>query len=119
VNKLHTPLLIHTNTSDDDVHEEEVQHLIENLKMAGKKFNYEVFQEAPGGHSFDRIDTKLAKQTRMKIYKFLGQYLNPPYPFKSLADLEKSGYQESANLNIEIYLILLLFSLKKQYFIYG
>jgi dipeptidyl aminopeptidase/acylaminoacyl peptidase len=97
VNKLHTPLLIHTNTSDDDVHEEEVQHLIENLKMAGKKFNYEVFQEAPGGHSFDRIDTKLAKQTRMKIYKFLGQYLNPPYPFKSLADLEKSGYQESAN----------------------
>jgi dipeptidyl aminopeptidase/acylaminoacyl peptidase len=93
VNKLSTPLLIHTNTNDDDVYVEEVQHLIEDLKSAGKKFNYEVFQEAPGGHSFDRIDTKLAKQTRMKIYKFLGRYLNPPYPFKSLTDLENAGYK--------------------------
>jgi dipeptidyl aminopeptidase/acylaminoacyl peptidase len=91
--RLFTPLLIHTNTSDDDVHVEEVKHLIEELRNAGKKFDYEVFQEAPGGHSFDRIDTKLAKETRMKIYKFLAQYLKPPYPFKSLADLEKAGYQ--------------------------
>jgi dipeptidyl aminopeptidase/acylaminoacyl peptidase len=93
VNKLRTPLLIHTNTNDDDVHVEEVKHLIEDLKAAGKKFDFEIFQEAPGGHSFDRIDTKLAKQIRMKIYKFLAQYLNPPHQFKSLADLEKAGYK--------------------------
>jgi len=93
VNKLKAPLLIHTNTIDDDVHVEEVQHLIEELKAAGKKFDFEIFQEAPGGHSFDRIDTKLAKQTRMKIYKFLGQYLNPPHLFKSLGDLEQAGYK--------------------------
>jgi dipeptidyl aminopeptidase/acylaminoacyl peptidase len=93
VNKLKTPLLIHTNTNDDDVHVEEVQHLIEELKAAGKKFDFEIFQEAPGGHSFDRIDTKLAKQTRLKIYSFLARYLNPPHTLKSLLDLEKAGYK--------------------------
>jgi dipeptidyl aminopeptidase/acylaminoacyl peptidase len=92
VNKLKTPLLIHTNTNDDDVHVEEVRHLIEELKSAGKKFDFEIFQEAPGGHSFDRIDTKLAKRTRLKIYKFLAQYLNPPHTFQSLMDLESAGY---------------------------
>ncbi len=93
VDKLKTPLLIHTNTNDDDVNVIEVEHLIEALKAAGKKFEYEIFKDAPGGHSFDRIDTKLAKETRMKIYKFLAGYLDPPYPFKSLEDLEKAGYR--------------------------
>lgn len=90
--KLKTPLLIHTNTNDDDVNVLEVEHLIRALKAAGKKFEYEIFKDAPGGHSFDRIDTKLAKEIRMKIYKFLGEYLNPPYPLKSLKDLERATY---------------------------
>jgi dipeptidyl aminopeptidase/acylaminoacyl peptidase len=93
VEKLQTPLLIHTNTNDDDVYVLEVEHLIEALKAAGKKFEYEVFKDAAGGHSFDRIDTKLAKETRMKIYKFLANYLKPPFPFKSIQDLEKAGYR--------------------------
>jgi dipeptidyl aminopeptidase/acylaminoacyl peptidase len=93
VAKLKTPLLIHTNTNDDDVHVEEVVHLIDSLKSIGKTFEYEVFKEAPGGHSFDRIDTKLAKEIRMRIYSFLGRYLKPPHPFKSLKDLEKAGYR--------------------------
>ena len=84
---------IHTNTNDDDVNVLEVEHLIEALKAAGKKFDYEIFKDAPGGHSFDRIDTKLAKQTRLKIYKFLAGYLKPPSPFKSVDDLEKTGYR--------------------------
>lgn len=91
--KLKTPLLIHGNTNDDDVNVLEVEHLIRALKAAGKKFEYEIFKDAPGGHSFDRIDTKLAKETRLKIYKFMAQYLNPPFPFKSLKDLEKAGYR--------------------------
>ena len=90
---LKTPLLIHTDTNDDDVYAVEVEHLIEALKAAGKKFDYEIFKDAPGGHSFDRIDTKLAKETRMKIYKFLAEYLNPPFPFHSLKDLEKAAYK--------------------------
>jgi dipeptidyl aminopeptidase/acylaminoacyl peptidase len=93
VEKLRTPLLIHTNTNDDDVYVLEVEHLIEALKAAGKKFEYEIFKDAPGGHSFDRIDTKLAKETRMKIYKFLANYLKPPFPFKSVDDLEKAAYR--------------------------
>ncbi len=91
--QLETPLLIHTNTIDDDVHVEEVEHLIQELKAAGKKFEYEIFHNAAGGHSFDRIDTKLAKEIRMKIYNFLARYLNPPVKFKTLSDLEKAGYK--------------------------
>lgn len=91
--KLRTPLLIHTNTNDDDVHVLEVEHLIRALKAAGKKFEYEIFKDAPGGHSFDRIDTKLAKETRLKIHKFLAEYLRPPFPFKSVRDMEKAAYK--------------------------
>ena len=90
--KLQTPLLIYTNTNDDDVNVLEVQHLIKSLKAAGKKFEYKIFKDAPGGHSFDRIDTQLAKETRLKIYQFMGRYLNPPQPFKSVGDLAKAGY---------------------------
>ncbi len=93
VQNLATPLLIHTTTNDDDVYVLEVEHLIEALKAAGKKFEYEIFRDAPGGHSFDRIDTKLAKETRLKIYRFLATYLKPPHPFKTLADLERAGYR--------------------------
>lgn len=93
VDKLKTPLLIHTNTNDDDVNVLEVEHLIAALKAAGKKFEYEIFKDAPGGHSFDRIDTKYAKGLRLKIYKFMASYLNPPFPFNTIKDLEKAGYK--------------------------
>ncbi len=91
--KLQTPLLIHTNTNDEDVNVLEVEHLIQALKAAGKKFEYEIFQDAPGGHSFDRLDTMMAKKIRFKIYKFLAKYLNPPNPFGSVKDLSRAGYR--------------------------
>ncbi len=91
--KLKTPLLIHTNTNDDDVYALEVENLIAALKAAGKKFDYEIFKDAPGGHSFDRIDTKLAKETRVKIYSFLAKYLSPSNPIKSVRELEKAAYR--------------------------
>lgn len=90
--KLQTPLLIHTNTNDDDVYVLEVEHLIKSLKADGKKFEYEIFKDMPGGHSFDRIDTKAARQIRVKIYKFLASYLNPPKPIKSVEDINKAAY---------------------------
>ena len=93
VQKLQTPLLIHTNTNDDDVNVLEVEHLIEALKAAGKKFEYEIFKDIPGGHSFDRIDTKIAKEIRLKIYRFLAGYLKPQSPFGSVGELEKAGYK--------------------------
>jgi dipeptidyl aminopeptidase/acylaminoacyl peptidase len=91
--KLQTPLLIHTNTNDEDVNYLEVEHLIQALKAAGKQFEYEVFQALPGGHSFDRLDTKKAKEIRLKIYQFLAKYLHPPKQFSSVADIDKAAYR--------------------------
>lgn len=88
-----TPLLIHTNTNDDDVNVLEVEHLIKSLKADGKEFEYEVYQEIPGGHSFDRIDTKKANEIRLKIYKFLAKELHPLYPITNMESLRKAAYR--------------------------
>ena len=88
-----TPLLIHTNTNDDDVNSLEVEHLIKSLKAEGKKFEYEIYQNLEGGHSFDRIDTQTAQKIRVKIYKFLAQYLTPPAPINNLKELKKAAYR--------------------------
>ncbi|RLD31097.1 MAG: S9 family peptidase [Bacteroidetes bacterium] len=90
--KLKTPLLIHTNTNDADVNVLEVEHLIKSLKAEDKKFEYKIYEDIPGGHSFNRMDTKKAREIRMEIYDFLYNYLKPPVKFKSLKDLEKAAY---------------------------
>jgi len=78
--KLSTPLLIHTNTIDEDVNVLEVEHLIKSLKAEGKEFEYQIFEDIPGGHVFDRIQTAKAKEIRLKIYSFLAKYLKPEHP---------------------------------------
>jgi dipeptidyl aminopeptidase/acylaminoacyl peptidase len=75
VEKLKTPLLVHTTTNDEDVNVLEVEHLIAALKAAGKQFEYKVYQNAPGGHRFNRIDTALAKESRREMWAFLARYL--------------------------------------------
>jgi len=90
--KLQTPLLIHTNTNDGDVNVLEVEHLIKSLKAEGKSFEYEIYENIPGGHTFDRIDTKFARQVRLKIYAFLAAYLKPPRPLKNLRELNRVSY---------------------------
>jgi len=60
--ELATPLLIHTNTSDEDVNVLEVQRLIAALKAADKQFEY------------------IAKESRREIYRFLARYLKPARP---------------------------------------
>ncbi len=82
VAKLQTPLLIHTNTNDEDVNVLEVEHLVDSLKAAGKKFEFKIYQDAPGGHTFNRLDTKLARDSRAEIYRFLAPYLKPDRPVK-------------------------------------
>jgi len=82
--KLQTPLLIHTTTNDEDVNVLEVEHLIQALKAAGKEFEYKIYKDAPGGHAFNRLDTKLAKESRLEIYRFLAKYLHPPTPMESV-----------------------------------
>jgi dipeptidyl aminopeptidase/acylaminoacyl peptidase len=73
--KLETPLLIHSTTNDEDVNVLEVEHLIDSLKAAGKKFEYKIYDNAPGGHYFNRIDTPLARESRKDILAFLAKYL--------------------------------------------
>lgn len=75
--KLEKPLLIHGNTNDETVHVIEVENLVAALKAAGKKFEYKIYQDAPGGHHFNRIDTELAVQSRGEIYMFMRRYLKP------------------------------------------
>jgi dipeptidyl aminopeptidase/acylaminoacyl peptidase len=75
VAKLETPLLVHTTTNDEDVNVMEVEHLIAQLKAAGKKFEHRIYQDAPGGHSFNRLDTALARESRREVYAFLARYL--------------------------------------------
>jgi dipeptidyl aminopeptidase/acylaminoacyl peptidase len=75
VHKLRTPLLVHTTTNDRDVNVVEVEQLLTALKAAGKPFEHKVYQDAPGGHSFNRIDTALAQESRKEIYAFLEKHL--------------------------------------------
>jgi dipeptidyl aminopeptidase/acylaminoacyl peptidase len=91
--KLQTPLLIHTNKNDADVNVLEVQLLINALKAADKSFEYEVFENLPGGHSFDRLDNKKARELRVRIYKFLAKELSPPNPITSIEEINKAAYK--------------------------
>jgi len=88
-----TPLLIHTNTIDNDVHVLEVEHLIKSLKADNKKFEYEIYENVPGGHSFDRMDTRISKEIRIKVYKHMNQFLKPENPINTLQDIQKAGYK--------------------------
>lgn len=91
--ELKTPLLIHTNTIDEDVNVLEVESMINALKAEGKQFEYKIFEDIPGGHSFDRMDHKQATDIRFTIYKFLEKYLKPNKPFRSADDMRRAGYR--------------------------
>ncbi|MBS3770838.1 MAG: S9 family peptidase [Bacteroidales bacterium] len=87
------PLLIHTNTNDADVNVLEVEHLIKSLKAHDKEFEYKIFQDVAGGHSFNRLDTKKAKEIRVDIYRFLDKELDPPKKIRSVEDINEAGYK--------------------------
>jgi len=91
--KLQVPLLIHTNTIDEDVHYLEVVNLINALKAENKRFEYEIFEDIPGGHSFDRMDHSQGREIRFKIYKFLEKHLDPPRKFRNLREMERAAYR--------------------------
>jgi dipeptidyl aminopeptidase/acylaminoacyl peptidase len=92
VRKLATPLLVLSNTTDEDVNVLEVEHLIQALKAEGKQFEYEIYEAAPGGHSFDRLDTRGAQEIRLRIYRFLAKHLKPPRTFANVEQLHTAGY---------------------------
>jgi dipeptidyl aminopeptidase/acylaminoacyl peptidase len=73
--KLKTPLLVHATTNDRDVNVIEAENLITALKAAGKSFEHRIYEDAPAGHSFNRIDTPFAKESRKEIWAFLEKHL--------------------------------------------
>jgi dipeptidyl aminopeptidase/acylaminoacyl peptidase len=73
--KLRTPLLIHTTTNDRDVNVIEVEHLVAQLKAAGKDFEHKIYKDFPAGHSLNRIDTREARDSRREVWAFLARYL--------------------------------------------
>lgn len=74
--KLKVPLLVHCATNDRDVYITEVENLIAQLKAAGKEFEYKIYQDPPGGHLFEMLDTPLAREAQREIYKFLVSQLS-------------------------------------------
>jgi dienelactone hydrolase len=68
-------LLIHAASNDEDVNLIEIERLLDALKAAGKKFEHKIYTNPPGGHEFNRIDTKLARESRAEIYEFLRHHL--------------------------------------------
>lgn len=80
VDQLRTPLLVHANTSDEDVPFTEVQKLLSALQASGRPFEQHIYTNAPGGHHFNRLDTPLARQSRAEIWRFLARYLHPARP---------------------------------------
>jgi dipeptidyl aminopeptidase/acylaminoacyl peptidase len=78
-----TPLLIHTNTNDADVNVLEVERLIQALQAEGKTgFQYKIYEDVPGGHGFNRLDTQVAKESRREIWRFLAPILRPARPIR-------------------------------------
>lgn len=78
-----TPLLIHSNTTDEDVYATEVQRLVDALRRAGKTgWSFKRYEAAPGGHAFNRLDTALARESRREIWRFLAPHLKPERPMQ-------------------------------------
>ena len=77
VDKIETPLLIHAATNDRDVSIIEIENLIAHLKAANKDFEYKIYVNPPGGHTFWRMNTQIGAQARLETYRFLAKYLKP------------------------------------------
>ena len=75
VEKLKLPLMVTSTTNDRDVNVVEVEQLIVHLKAAGKSFEHKIYDDAPGGHSFERLDTTYARNVRKDLYAFLEKHL--------------------------------------------
>ena len=45
-------------------------------------FDHKIYEDAPGGHVFNRLDTKLAKESRREIWRFFADQLRPERPMR-------------------------------------
>jgi dipeptidyl aminopeptidase/acylaminoacyl peptidase len=76
VEKIETPLLIHATTYDRTVpHNLHSERLVEALKAHGKKFEYKLYERAPGGHGYSDGDSPEAIDSLNRIVEFLDREL--------------------------------------------
>lgn len=76
VEKIKTPLLVHATTYDQIVnHKLHSERLIEALKAHGKKYEYKLYERAPGGHGYSDGASAEAEDSLNRIIKFLDRNL--------------------------------------------
>ena len=81
VRELETPLLVHAASNDDDVFIIENHNLRDSMVAAGKDraglYHYKEWIDPPGGHSFNRIQTREGLESWNETLAFLRRYLSP------------------------------------------
>lgn len=81
VRKLRTPLLVQAASNDDDVFIIENHNLRDSMRVAGMERNglytYREWTSPPGGHAFNRIDSKQGKEAWDETLAFLARHLRP------------------------------------------
>lgn len=79
--ELETPLLVHAASNDQDVFIVENRILRDSMIAAGKDraglYHYKEYQDPPGGHSFNRIQTREGLESWNETLAFLRRYLSP------------------------------------------
>ena len=50
------------------------------MALEARGFEYKIYQDAPGSHGFNRLDTQLARESRREIYRFFARHLRPARP---------------------------------------
>ena len=79
--ELKIPLLVHAASNDNDVFIIENRNLRDSMIVAGKEraglYRYREFTDPPGGHGFNRIQTREAKESWDETLVFLRKYLHP------------------------------------------
>lgn len=81
VRELKVPLLVHAASNDQDVFIIENHNLRDSMVAAGmdKKglYHYKEWQDPPGGHEFNRVQSAQGKESWAEILAFLRGYLKP------------------------------------------
>jgi dipeptidyl aminopeptidase/acylaminoacyl peptidase len=81
VRKLRTPLLVQAASNDDDVFIIENHNLRDSMRVAGMErsglYTYKEWSSPPGGHGFNRIESKQGKEAWEETLAFLARYLRP------------------------------------------
>lgn len=76
VAKIEAPLLIHATTHDRTVpHTLHSERLVEALKAHGKKYEYKLYERAPGGHGYSEGDSPEAIDSLNRIVAFMDGHL--------------------------------------------